>query len=61
MILMLGNPADRTISSCFQKKLQGIKADLETFVRVQTREKLAGSTDIDYGGAPPLQLPVEPS
>jgi len=53
LILMLRNPADRTISSYFQKKkMQGIKADLEIFVRSQIREKLAGSMDLDYGGGP---------
>lgn len=53
LILMLRNPADRSISSYYQKKkMRGIKAGLEDYMKSRIREKLTGSMDLDYGNGP---------
>jgi hypothetical protein len=53
LILMLRNPADRTISAYFQKKKMGrLKLGLEDFVTAQIRAKREGTMDLDHGLGP---------
>lgn len=53
LILMLRNPADRSISSYYQKKkMRGLKAGLEDYMKSRIRQKVAGSMDLDYGNGP---------
>jgi len=53
LILMLRNPADRSISSYYQKrKMGGLNVGLEDFMKSRILAKLAGSMDLDYGNGP---------